>query len=351
MRRLRFSPWLILVGMLGWAEGNAAPTAWDLLAWAQAPSVRYVGTMVTVTQFRQERIVSRVRVYYQGPQRERMEYLSGELAGAVWGRNERHFWRYDPVLKRVIVSPWPSEEKRPQRWALLRANYSVSLLPPPVEPIAGRPVLALTLKPHHSANPWKRLWLDREKHVILKQELRDAQGTLLTQMQFQEINFDPPLEENLFALPHTKQITTVRVQPPRRLSPSQLGRLVGFKVVEPPYLPPGYVLEGYYAYHCPCGCQMISAQLQYTDGLNTLSIFETDRKHAGCFLPQGCPTVEGSEKTPCLLADYGCAKTASVLTTQPLIVVVGNLAEEELTRIARELGQRAKPVQTHRAGQ
>jgi hypothetical protein len=89
---------------------------------------------------------------------------------------------------------------------------------------------------------------------------------------------------------------------------------------------------------------MISAQLQYVDGLNCLTVFETSTQHPGCCSPQGCAGMAKGEP-PCLLADYGYARFASVITTDPMFTAVGDLAQEELVRV---VGGLRRQVETRR---
>jgi hypothetical protein len=39
-------------------------------------------------------------------------------------------------------------------------------------------------------------------------------------------------------------------------------------------VPPGYVFDGAYTYPCQCGCKDAAAQVCWTNGLKTISMFE-----------------------------------------------------------------------------
>jgi len=322
----------LLLVILSGCSRPGPPEAWDLLRRAEEAEqgVSYVGLLHTVTHFRQQRVACTVKVYRQAPDQERMEYRSEPLAGLVTGCNAHHCWHYEPTAGLTLRPPHPAELKEEQRQELRRRNYRAEVTG--TDRVAGRETYLLSLTPRHPGNPSRRLWVDKRTGLILKQERYNAEGLLTTQTAFQDIDFRARLDPNLFAPPPSPEVHRVSGATPPRTR-AQVEREVGFSVRLPQYVPPGYEVAGYDIHRCGCGCGMISAQVQYVDGLNTFFLFETDAAHASCLSPAGCPAHETGE-TPCFLADYGLAKSVSVLTTNPLFVVVGDLAEEELARIA-----------------
>lgn len=334
-RRTATSLGLLLLGLLPGCSRPGPPEAWDLLRRAEEAEqgVSYVGLLHTVTHFRQQRVACAVKVYRQAPDRERMEYQSEPLTGLVTGGDGGHRWYYDPAVGLTLEPARPLGANGAQWARLRRRNYRAEVTG--TDRVAGRDTYLLSLTPRHPGNPSRRLWVDRQTGLILKQERYDAEGLLTTQTAFQAIDFRARLDPDLFAPPPSPEVHRASGEPPT-WTRAQVEREVGFPVRLPQYVPPGYEVAGYDVHRCGCGCGMISAQVQYVDGLNMFSLFETDAAHASCLSPTGCPAHETGE-TPCFLADYGLAKSVSVLTTDPLFVVVGDLAEEELARIAGSL--------------
>jgi len=337
--------WIIAAGLLGllgggglllrpwYAVGPPPLPAAEVLARALAAeaNVDYSGVLRTVTLYQGQRVASTVRIYRQAPDRERLEYRSGELAGLVTVCNEHGRWQYDPTLAPTIrAGPLRPAEQGPRREELIRRNYLIACTG--TGRVAGRPTYLLSLTPKHPGNPSRRLWVDQATFVVLRREDYAADGTLRTRTAFRRIHYRPRLGADLFDMPQPNyaRLATHQVPAAKPLTLEQVSAEVGFPVVKPAYLPPGYEYASAQVYRCPCGCGMISAQLQYVDGLNGLTVFETDSRHAGCSSPQGC-AAKG--EPPCLLADYGYARIASVVTPDLTFTAVGDLPPEELRRV------------------
>lgn len=333
------------LGVLGilllgpWRTAETPPSAEEILARAlkAEASVHYSGLLRTITLYQGREVASMVRVYHQAPDRERMEYESAELAGLLAGRNERGWWRYDLTLARTILAgPMQAPNEGPRREDLIRRNYHLSYLGR--SRVAGRPTYLLSLTPKHPGNPSRRLWVDQATFVILRREDYNPDGSRRTQTAFRQINYRPRFAADLFEAPtagRSRWITpSTRLEKPLTLE--QLSAKVGFPVVKLTYLPPGYQYVSGQVYRCPCGCGMMAAQLQYTDGLNCLTVFEMDAQHAGCSSPGSCVARSKGEPS-CLLADYGYARFASVITPDLTFVAVGDLVQEELVRVVEGL--------------
>lgn len=356
MRRRSYSGWIVAAGIaslvgLGSAllrpgrVAGALPSALEMLARTLAAerSVDYAGILRTVIYQQGKPVASTVRAYRQAPNRERLEYESPELADLVAGCNEHFHWQYHPHQGQTILSrPIRSRFQGPRREELIRRNYCINCLG--TDRVAGRPAYILELTPKQPGNPSRRLWVDQKTFTILRREYYTAEGFLQMQTTFQEINYHPRFSADLFEVPKPSRPPkamplTSAGQP---LTLEQLSAQVGFTVILPPYLPPGYEYDTCLAYHCPCGCGMVSAQLQYIDGLNCLTVFETSPHRAGCCIPQKGAVAPGDHPS-CLLADFGYTHFASVATTSPAITVVGEVAPEELIRVVEGLRQRAEP--------
>jgi hypothetical protein len=118
------------------------------------------------------------------------------------------------------------------------------------------------------------------------------------------------------------------------MSPSELSKVVDFTVKTPRYVPKGYKLDGYRLYNCPCGCGHKSAYIRYTNGLDSISVFET-LGSSGCARDDKCRT-RGHEDT-CVVEDSARGRVATLSSGGKLFTVIGDLSRSDLEKIARSL--------------
>jgi hypothetical protein len=95
--------------------------------------------------------------------------------------------------KRIPIPPKFSPPA-PARWMsqlvrdfdLLDKNYRI--LPAGDENVAGRPCLRMTLASRHPDRPRHRLWIDREKNILLKREVVGMSGKRRMDAGFEEVS-------------------------------------------------------------------------------------------------------------------------------------------------------------------
>jgi outer membrane lipoprotein-sorting protein len=304
----RATPWVIaavcaVIGGASWAwrkqetrADNGAPAGSAIVANAWGPGRKVAlrgrqlikfsdpgadGKMVSVA----------AQVLYSQDGKMRIEYLSPPLEGAkVWESGDRTY-RYNPHLKRLSVAlrrKSPEDQAR-EELALLETNYTAKVVDR--EKIANHPTWVVELRPRDPSERWKRLWIDQKTWVVLQsedlQKQRPFRRTTFTAVEYLEPTtpvgtdeFQPPqdlVQRYGRALPGD---TSDRFQ-----DLEALGRLVGFKIHAPKRLPKGYVLEGAYQIPCICGLKHQAVRLEYSDGLNRLSLFEAG--HPECKAPSG----------------------------------------------------------------
>lgn len=229
----------------------------------------------------------RVRVLAAGDGRSRLEYLSGDSAGVtVWDDGER-LWRWHPREQRLTVTPstraTPEQEAR--RRHMLQENFR------PVrrgeERVAGRRATVLELRPQARGVPWRRLWVDVETGVVLASVDFDGSGAERRRTRFEEFALVPPpaLDDARFQPDPARRSHAVALPPADLAGPlsrEELFRRIGFTLVGPNYLPPGFAWDGGYLFRCNCpGCHRTSARLEFSDGLNTLLLLACGHACAG----------------------------------------------------------------------
>lgn len=196
-----------------------------------------------------------VRVQHRAPDNTRIESMGGRGASVILRLGDRMYWCGPGRLPRG-----PGRERAVERLDLLLQNYSVRKLRS--ESVAGHGTLVLSIEPRHPGNPKKVIWVEPRSGLILKTQLFNSAGEITEESAFREVNLSPVFASSLFALsPDCKPL-----QEPPPLQPD-------FEPKRPAYVPPGYLLVRTTAFREREG--RLVAYMKYTDGLNTLSLFQT----------------------------------------------------------------------------
>jgi hypothetical protein len=104
---------------------------------------------------------------------------------------------------------------------------------------------------------------------------------------------------------------------------AQIERRVGFKILLPNYVPPGYELRGSFVAPCQCGCGDNTVRSQYGDGLNTISVFHC-----------GHPCKHGRN---CLVANAPQGVAVRITQGKDSFLLVSELARTELEKMSRSI--------------
>lgn len=278
---------------------------------------------VSSTLFCGQRISSRVLVFRSGP-RWRVEYGPGRM---IAGADGLTVWRYYPG-GRAFVRPQTSRD----HWQDLREilnNYVLSCLGD--GKVAGRLAHRVTLRRLRAAYPAQELWLDRDTHAVLRWLNLDSSGRAITSTEITRIDYQARLPASLFSLPAVGLRIQQVLGPAVPMPVHALARELGLKVLRPGYLPKGYRLVGAYLYHCPC-CPGKSAQLRYSDGVSSFSIFQADPRQGSCVV-RTCEAI-GQAGQP---SDYGAGLACGVLNRQGQVVVVGDLSPQQMRLVVQSV--------------
>jgi outer membrane lipoprotein-sorting protein len=250
---------------------SSEPTAVELLkkSYANQRSVSHTGMLKTVVfpeaKTSDERNTSIVDIR-QKDGKMRMDYKSGIFAGLSIIDDGEKMMRLNRKNRAVAISPIPFPQ---DDVSLLLSNYEIILKG--TEEIAGRQTQILEVKPFKSYNPAKKLWIDTETFMPLKKEHYNSDGVLATLTFYTQISYDTKIKEKDFSVPKDWRV----VEAPRKmrkLAKKKIAEIVGFDVVEPKYMPEGYVLDGFYLFH-PMPRDR-GVHIRYVDGINSISVFE-----------------------------------------------------------------------------
>lgn len=157
---------------------------------------------------------------------------------------------------------------------LLAQNYTFDSVP--ADPIAGEETDLVTVSPRFEARPTKRLYLARDTGVILRIEDFDPDGNLRFMSVYTQISFDEEAVAQKLVEWNRNEKSPVEKRR-RRSQPITLDEakaVLGDKLIEPTYLPPGFQLLGtrYFKHRSD------TIYLRYTDGMLTFTVFQSKRK-------------------------------------------------------------------------
>jgi len=268
----------------------------------------------------------------------RMDYKSGSFAKLSIIDDGEKIIRLNRRNRTIVISeiPFPQDDI-----SLLLSNYEVILTGS--EEIAGRSTQILEVKPGKTSNPSKKLWLDKETFLPLKKEHYNSDGNLITLTFYTEIDYDVEIKDSDFSLhPNWRIVKTPRNM--RKFPREKIAAVVGFDVIEPEFIPEGYVLDGFYLFKPMPRSKGV--HIRYVDGLNSISVFEIlppwsrrimrrfRRGFArGTQMHREMRRMHGQDEEPWWLRGNQCRRIR--LTGNDLnLIIVGDIAEAELQKIA-----------------
>lgn len=284
----RSAPWLVaavcaLVGSGLWAYRAGFPArasgqdAREVVrqAWTDGRKVALEGEQEIQVSGVDEPVTARVLSSRQGSMR--IEYRDPPLKGVTVWEDEGRTYRFNPRLERLSVSRRrgsPADTERQEKQLL--ENYTVRITGR--QRIANRQATVVELRSKSRGDRLKRLWIDSRTSVILGTE--DVDGDhLLRSTKFTRVSYlgggeEPAPSEFRPSDELMRKYGSARPgDTSGRFEPEQLSKLVGFTVPDPRSLPEGFTFQGAYQTPCLCKGRHQAARLEYSDGLNNISLF------------------------------------------------------------------------------
>ena len=326
----------LVLGMLLLSAATSCaeePSAADILkqSYAAESLSAFSGRLRTTLLFGNGSLSSNVIVFRNG-RRSRMEYATGPSVGSVIIDDGSSVITLDPPAKTAYVSGTP---EAPEHLDLLLANYRPAITG--WGKIAGRTCYVVRLEPRYKGNPSKKLWIDKTSMVALKTERYDSDGKLATSTEYTTIDFSIRPSSSLFTIPRGWK--SVRLAGESSYdSPDAVRKAVGFAPLKPGYVPRGYSFDGYYIRETRATVRF--AGLRYTNGLNTISVFERKGPCPGFGRGRGRGARHqgrGAGAGSCLLAEDPQARMLSTNVGDLAVIVVGDISETELKKMASSL--------------
>ncbi|MCS7186977.1 MAG: outer membrane lipoprotein-sorting protein [Armatimonadota bacterium] len=268
---------LVSLALTGFALAESEqPSAFDILRnMATVRSISYIVTAETV-RLKPQTSSATATIYFKAGRR-RVVYGDRFAPALAVLDDGKSVYRLLPRWRVAVRMPIVSQKLN---FDLLRKNYELRLLPS--EQVAGRDCYVLVAQPKHQNNPARKVWVDKTHFVILKDELIDSDGTPIRVFVVRSVNFNADIDESLFSVPSGWQVANAPYRPIPSLSLAEAEKIAGFKVRPPQFVPEGYQLSSVGVTYCQHGTPVV--HLQYSDGLNTISVFE---RPAQCRSPRG----------------------------------------------------------------
>jgi hypothetical protein len=304
----RSTPWLVaaacaLAGAGVWAyrvnrtEAAGPPSQAAQLvrkAWTAGRKVRLEGKQQVRTPDADGKTVQVLaQVLTDSHGHMRIDYLTPPLQGVTVWEDETRTYRYNPHLKRLSVADRHDGGEAPELQLL--QNYDARITGS--ETVAARPALVIELRPRSQQGPWKRVSIDRQTGVVLASE--DLSGNqVVSSTRFTQIVYPPQDPPETKFRPSDELMSLYATPSPDEATPNkdvkQLAQQVGFPIREPKWLPTGYKFKAGFKTSCSCGVRHNAVRLQYTDGLNTINLFEC--AHPKCPQTENCFTRSETPK-------------------------------------------------------
>ncbi len=317
----------------GWSQpaGAEAPLSW-LRSGATAPrQVSYEGTK-SITVWGGQVQASQVRVFHAAPDRTRLEYLAaGTQPGRIVIIKGRIQMEYVPARNQVIERPAPeADEELLTRGVLpeILHNYNVGF--GGSEQVAGRETRVINIQSKFPGRPSLRIWVARERRLILRFERYRADGTLQETSAFINVRFDPVFSPDLFTVSAPPGAQVQQQRNPRTMTMEEIAQRVGFTPQVPSYLPAGFQLRGGRVVNVR---GQPVATFVYSDGVSTLTLFEGRGPQGPP--PRGRPVRIGSVEGT--VAPRGLATLLHWNVGGISYILVGELPQDDLIRVAASI--------------
>lgn len=263
---------IALLTLLAALAGAAAPDGLELMRRAGEPPRQAYAALVAVSEARgkvKERLVSvsawpsgRVTREVSGPSGtvERVIAVDGDLEWVCWPAKKtcRRRALPDPLARRFA----PDEE-------LDRAaeNYAVSVST--AAPLLGRKTWLVEVRWKTDGALRRRLWLDRERGLVLKAQRYGPDGQALSTMELRTLERPAAAQPPRFSPPQGYRV--LEGVEPEFLELEEARASSGLDPRAAQWVPPGFVLESVDVLK-PGSKPVI--HYRYSDGLSVLSLFQ-----------------------------------------------------------------------------
>ncbi len=278
--------------------------------------------------------VSRILVSQLIPNLGKKEIVSssGESTEVII-EDGKYQWRYIPAHRLIIKRPQETPDETRQRTdkniQLVKKNYYVKV--GEKQNLVNRAAFIVTLQPRVENRPRHWIWVDKDSGLPLKTEVYSSEGQLALVSAYSKIDFAPNLTGEDFKLQIPRKASVREVEEKTNLELTKAEELFGEKILIPAYLPSGFILRDITVSFIGGSRRL---QLLYSDGLSSISVFqEASRGIKG----KGILFQKGVRKAGPLFHSRGLNKMLSFPSSDRQIMLIGDISEEEISKIARSI--------------
>lgn len=300
----------------------------------------FSGISRTLSFIKSKKFATDTRVFFRRPGMCRMEGMGGMAPNRFLITRNNEILNIDPRQRKVYrTKVTTSSEKRTDKEVLLLKNYSASLKGE--ENVAGRSSYVIEVASNFRGRPRKVLWIDKQNFTILSSNTYTPDGSLKISVLFKEVDFGDEPSKDSFTIPAGFKVVDVEQKDRQSESAKELSDKIGLQVKLPEKLPDGFVLDGFFSYHCNCGVEM--AHIRYFDGLAGISIFEGPKDCPKCregFSWRRAMGVRGNDRCAtgeCELTEQKWETVRTFFDDTRRFIVVSDISNSEIDIIESEL--------------
>lgn len=200
-------------------------------------------------------------------------------------REERERGRGRMRRRRPFLPPNRMGESLLKETRILLKNYDISIFEG--GHVAGRSTYLIEVEAN--VRPTAKIWVDKETSAILKMEHYDPQRRLRDLLVYSSIDFHPEIDEAVFRRPDNVEADrgpggrkAIWSSGQGKLDLAKIRKAAQLDIVVPERDLSGFVLQSIHIIEIG---ERKNAQLSYTDGLATLSVFQSssDEGRGGLF--------------------------------------------------------------------
>lgn len=287
---LRISFFILAIVMLIPIQVKAGlPKAENLLQkMVQADnSLDFEGRLTLMFQSQAGNQAFEVYVTRKAPDKRRIEIISSDElygTGVIINGNENipirsgntpRFFPPPPFLQ-----PDQMEDAQIHNIQILLKNYKVRVLDG--GSVAGRNTYLIEIDPKNFDRPSSKIWIDKEKSITLKTEQYNTKKVLQRVIAYSTIDFEPVIDDTSFQIPRKfwdkkkpfKQSDREEIWNYTQEKPDldKIKDKVHFEIILPDRVPSGFALQSINIIKIS---KEQNIHLKYTDGLTTLSVFQS----------------------------------------------------------------------------
>lgn len=283
--------------------------------------ISITGMQTTVVSHDGKSLTSMQRISRAGIRGIKIDYVTPpDHAGEVIVDDGVTFWHYIPSRRVMEQGPSKSRMQRGHLRQMISQFKSGDLIVTETgsENIAGRECRIIALSHKGDPGPHKIFWIDKATGLQLKIEKHDKNGSLLSSSFFTSIQINATIPPGTFIQPTIPSGVTIKeIGQLRTTSVDQAQAQAGFAIRQPSYLPAGYQFKNAEA-NSFRGRKMVA--LRYSNGLNTISLFQTPEN--GPNMPQ----PQHPHPDVAILVDNGRK-----------FVIVGNLPSNDMDKMLQSI--------------